>query len=73
MVETTEATARNNMIIHMEKTLNSKWFSRHNQKDEYCTLSSTQYWDWLIYIDVSLFMLLTDLRMTTSLSMRLSR
>ena len=54
MVDTTEATARNNMIIHMEKTLNSKWFSRHDQKDEYCTLSSAQYWDWLIYIDVSL-------------------
>ena len=61
MVEETEQTARNNMIIHMEKTLNSKWFSRHNQKDEYCTLSSAQYWDWLVYIDVSTFQLLPTL------------
>ena len=53
MEDTKESTSRNNMIMHMEKTLNPVWFERHDKKDEYCTLTTAQYWDWLVYIDVS--------------------
>ena len=38
----------------MERILNPSWFLRRLTKnDEYCTLSTSQYWDWLTYIDVS--------------------
>ena len=43
------------MIVEMERKLNPLWFMRRLRgNDEYCTLSSAQYWDWLVYIDVSL-------------------
>ena len=38
--------------MHMERTLNPAWFSRRDKKDQYCTLSIMQYWDWVTYIDV---------------------
>ena len=42
------------MILKMEKKLNPKvYFRRFWKRDEYCSLSSNQYWDWLIYLDVS--------------------
>ena len=41
------------MIMDMERKLNSKWFARRTQADRYCTLSTNQFWDWLVYIDVS--------------------
>lgn len=42
------------MIWNMESKLNKSWFSRYNRKtDTYAKLSINQYWDWLIYIDVS--------------------
>ena len=41
------------MIMDMERKLNSKWFARRMQRDRYCTLSTNQFWDWLVYIDVS--------------------
>jgi len=44
---------RSAMIMSMEKTLNNAWFMRRTAaKDQYCTLSSSQYWDFLTYIDV---------------------
>lgn len=44
---------RSAMIMSMEKTLNNAWFMRRTAaKDSYCTLSSSQYWDFLTYIDV---------------------
>ena len=40
--------------MSMERTLNSAWFFRRTQaKDKYCTLSTSQYWDFLTYVDVS--------------------
>ena len=39
MEDSVEATSRNNMIMHMEKTLNSSWFDRHDKKDDYCTIT----------------------------------
>ena len=45
---------RSSMIMSMERTLNSSWFGRRDQtRTNYCTLSTSQYWDWLTYIDVS--------------------
>ena len=49
----TEDDSRSTMIMGMEKTLNSEWFNKRNDKDRKCTLSTAQYWDWLTYIDVS--------------------
>ena len=54
MNDDSEAQSRNNMIVHMESTLNQKWFSRRDQKDILCKLSTAQYWDWLVYLDVSM-------------------
>ena len=48
----TEDRDRNNMIMHMERTLNPAWFNRRDKKDQFCTLSIMQYWDWITYIDV---------------------
>ena len=72
------------MILSMEKTLNSAWFSRRQQaKDNYCTLSTGQYWDLLTYVDVSSGLMLVttsanafldfDSRMTISLSGKWSK
>ena len=73
------------MILSMEKTLNSAWFLRRNQaKDNYCTLSTGQYWDLLTYVDVSSGLMLVttiwtnafldfDFRMTISLSGKWSK
>ena len=45
---------RSSMIMSMERTLNSSWFNRRSEtRGNYCTLSTSQYWDWLTYIDVS--------------------
>ena len=42
------------MIYTMERKLNPTWFSVHNRKkDAYSKICVSQYWDWLIYIDVS--------------------
>ena len=42
------------MILQMEKKFNPKvYFRRFWKHDQYCSLSSNQYWDWLVYIDVS--------------------
>lgn len=47
------AESRTNMIMEMERKLNSSWFKRRLQaKDNFCTLTTAQYWDWLVYIDV---------------------
>ena len=49
-----EQDQRSSMIMSMERILNPAWFSRRTaEKDQYCTLSTAQYWDWLTYIDVS--------------------
>ena len=53
MNDDSEAQSRNNMIMHMEQTLNQKWFARRDKKDILCKLSTAQYWDWLVYLDVS--------------------
>ena len=39
------------MIMNMERKLNSSWFTRRTQKDKYSKISTTQFWDWLVYID----------------------
>ena len=45
---------RSSMIMSMESKLNSTWFNkRKDAHKNYCTLSTGQYWDWLMYIDVS--------------------
>jgi len=37
----------------MEKKLNPKWYWRRLwTKDNLCTITTAQYWDWLTYIDV---------------------
>mmetsp|Transcript_7139 Transcript_7139/g.9954 ORF Transcript_7139/g.9954 Transcript_7139/m.9954 type:complete len:197 (-) Transcript_7139:94-684(-) len=47
-----EDNQRSSMIVSMERTLNSAWFSRRagSRKDN-CTLATSQYWDWITYID----------------------
>ena len=51
------------MILSMERTLNSTWFKRREQtKDNYCTLSTSQYWDFLVYVDVSSGLMLVTKR-----------
>ena len=53
-IEFSEQDQRSMMITEMERILNPSWFLRRLTKnDEYCTLSTSQYWDWLTYIDVS--------------------
>jgi len=53
MQDQVEGESRTNMIYEMEKKLNPTWFARRLRKhDSYATLSTTQYWDWLTYIDV---------------------
>jgi hypothetical protein len=45
--------SRTHMIFEMERKLNAIWFKRRlASKDSYCNLSTSQYWDWLIFIDV---------------------
>ena len=63
------------MITEMERILNPSWFWRRYAKtDEYCTLSTSQYWDWLTYIDVSVISWPScAFRMTTWASGRWSR
>lgn len=41
------------MIVNMERKLNASWFSRRTEKDKFCKISTTQFWDWLVYVDVS--------------------
>jgi len=53
MNNTAESNERSALIVGMERRLNSSWFNRRAAKDQYCTLSTGQYWDWLTYIDVS--------------------
>ena len=49
-----EDNERSSMIVSMERTLNSSWFGRRaSARSQCCTLSTSQYWDWLTYIDVS--------------------
>ena len=49
-----EQDSRSSMIMSMERLLNPAWFSkRANADKQYCTLSSSQYWDLLTYLDVS--------------------
>ena len=58
-IEFSEQDQRSMMITDMERIFNPSWFLRRlANKDEYCTLSTSQYWDWLTYIDVSAFNLL---------------
>ena len=46
------------VILELEKKLNPTVFWRRLwRNDKYCTLSSNQYWDWLTYIDVILYLL----------------
>ena len=53
-IQFSEEDLRSMMIWDMEKILNPTWFGqRLNKTDQYCTLSTAQYWDWLTYIDVS--------------------
>jgi hypothetical protein len=53
MQDQVEGESRTNMIYEMEKKLNANWFAKRLRKhDTYATLSTTQYWDWLTYIDV---------------------
>ncbi len=42
------------MILEMERKLNPVIFWRRLMgKDKYCRITTSQYWDWLTYIDVS--------------------
>lgn len=60
--------SRTNMIYEMERKLNAGWFTRRLRKnDSFSTLSTTQYWDWLTYIDVRT---LTDMTLAGRLSYR---
>ena len=43
---------KSHMIIEMESKLNAGWFLRRTKKDKLCTITTSQYWDWLTYIDV---------------------
>ena len=53
-----EDDSRSSMIVVMERTFNKAWFMRRtNAKDKLSTLSTSQYWDWLTYVDVSPFLL----------------
>jgi len=46
------------MIWNMERKLNKWWFAKHDRKhDDYAKISINNYWDWLVYIDVSLLTL----------------
>ena len=68
--------SRTHMIMQMEQKLNSLWFKRRlASRDSYCNLSTSQYWDWLIFIDVITTKMITPLsyRMTTSPSLRFSK
>ena len=53
MTNPVEDNQRSQMIVSMEKTLNAGWFARRTEKDRLCTLSTSQYWDLITYIDVS--------------------
>ena len=58
---------RSAMIMSMEKTFNNAWFMRRESgKDQYCTLSSSQYWDFITYIDVCFFAFLVFCSLTIS-------
>lgn len=50
---TDKANDQSLMIMDMERKLNWGWFSRRHVKDKYATLSTNQFWDWLVYIDVT--------------------
>lgn len=53
-IKFSEEDLRSMMIWDMEKILNPGWFWRRlNKTDQFGTLSTAQYWDWLTYIDVS--------------------
>ena len=48
----TDSDDKSLMIMEMEKKFNPGWFFRRlRPRDDYCTLSIAQYWDWLTYID----------------------
>merc|ERR1711934_332318 len=51
-IKFSEEDLRSMMIWDMEKILNPGWFWRRlNKTDQFATLSTAQYWDWLTYID----------------------
>ena len=52
-MNTEEDNQRSSMIMSMERTLNKTWFQSRSKTDKLCKLSTSQYWDWLIYVDVS--------------------
>ena len=52
-MNTEEDNQRSSMIMSMERTLNKTWFQSRLKADKLCKLSTSQYWDWLIYVDVS--------------------
>ena len=49
-----EQDQRSAMIVEMERILNPSWFNKRKTYNEnYCAMSTHQYWDWIRYIDVS--------------------
>ena len=51
---TAASDSQSRVILEMERKLNSQVFWRRLWKrDKFCTISTSQYWDWLTYIDVS--------------------
>ena len=44
---------RTEMIMEMERKLNPSWFARRSSNnDRFCRLTTSNYWDWLVHIDV---------------------
>jgi hypothetical protein len=41
------------IIPDLEKKLNKSAYFKRFVKPDYCKVSTSQYWDWLRYIDVS--------------------
>ena len=68
--------SRTHMIMDMERKLNPTWFARRAApRDTLCKLSTAQYWDWLVYLDVSRTLVtnVRSSRTTTFLSSRFLR
>jgi hypothetical protein len=41
------------MILRMEKKLNpSAFWRRYWKHDKYCKITTSQFWDWLVFVDV---------------------
>ena len=48
--------SQSNVILEMERKLNKFTFYRRLWKhDKYCAITTSQYWDWLTYIDVFIY------------------